>query len=188
MGGHVIGVYMTSVEDDNSFDVPRDLRFCILPHNDARANRFYAVAPSTRKSVAPIFTRGLAQGICRQIRAESLNYQFKMNIFHVDGPLDLIFLYRSLSMTKLQAIQQISIEMQYLNEAGIDQTSSSSLRDTFPNLKRVFYAGTASRYQSDMSALLKAMGLGNQFSGIELVMMDALDRNTVIQDAQIYNL
>jgi hypothetical protein len=178
VGGHIVGTHVLDelVEHLDEFD---HLRLCLIPHNDNLDERIINGAKSSRESVTKVFARGIAQGICRQIRAESLNLHFMANIFHADATCDFKILAQRLTSHQLQAIRQISMNKLYLDDVLYEPVIVRFL----PNIKRIFYGGDVSNYE--VGKLLQDLGLDIEARWVEVIAMDVLDRGKKLQDAQV---
>lgn len=182
MGGHTVGICEISADEPY---------FAFLAHNDPTGSKMRYDPDRPRQSIASIFACGLAHGVCRQIRAEAQDLQFAMNIFHLDTPYDLGLLTSRLSARQLSAIREISVNEYYVQYACYDRLDGVDLPpwSKLTGIKRIFCGKTPSWYENgDMSEFLEAIGVVEGLRGVDVVFMDALDRDKNIQNARIVAL
>lgn len=144
-------------------------------------------------------TSGLASGVCRQIRDETLHLEFKKKIFHFQEHYDYERFVKRVSREVLEAIRYISVGpgfRDYMEDEGSfdwnDESDESDEDDEsdkgdkverktryFTGLEKIFVSqGVYTRdwtveWMSSMVSEIK----GGRDTGVEVVIMDVLDEN-----------
>ena len=148
-----------------------------------------------RSNTAGIFSRGLAGGICRQVRAETAHIHLKNAIFHFNTVSDYLDLVKYLSSGQLKTIRTISIARLFKAEAKAGGLSYwyrgiKGMAELFPALERVFM--TPSLFDEDWTVEsvrdLMAKLAGGEITGVEVVIMNVIDRKADMATAKAFKI
>lgn len=88
--------------------------------------------------IAPIFARGIATGVCRQIRAETLNLQYQTQIFDFDHLLFLDHYAYTLSAAQRSSVRIIQLCSVFFPSCE-SVPSYSTIIENFPNVKQIYH-------------------------------------------------
>jgi len=145
--------------------------------------------------------------VCRQIRAETSQIQYKHNIFHFDNHSELRMFAAKLSIAQRNAITKISAgsvylcdQLMVLNLRGMELSTRYtrhpySFRTILPNLKRFYFTNIflpVSMYDTEeekIAQIWEILGTEKKRDdGLEMILVEILDRARNIKDAKKFTI